>query len=141
MANLNKEELHWQYAEGWNSISVLLEHICACSHYFRIIFLENRKLTPEEALIIDPGLFMGEYIPQLISKNKDLEYYLGNLSTSSALMNEAISKLSEADFMKNIAAYNPITGTNLAWVLYHVVEDEVHHRGQISMIRKLYKSN
>ncbi len=137
---LTKDELHWQYAQDWNSISVLLEHIVACSHYFRIWLFEQRNFTLEEEKYIFPSLEMGKFIPELIAKNKDLNYYIAELSASKILMDKAIAKLTKEDFHKKIHGYNELTGTNLAWVLYHAVEDEVHHRGQISMIRKLYKA-
>lgn len=141
LENLSKEELHWQFASAWNSISVLLEHIIAASHYFRIWIFEKRMLSEKEEKKYRPGLDMGKYIPELIAKNKDLDYYIEELAASRKLMTEAISKLSKEDFFKKIDAYDKETGSNLAWIFYHVVEDEVHHRGQISYIRKLYQHN
>ncbi len=140
ISDLSVEELHWQYDEGWNSISVLLEHIISCSHYFRIWLFEKREFTEEEEKVVKPGKEMGKYIPELIAKNKGLDYYIAELAVSRKQMNEAISKLTKEEFFERIEGYSEETGTNLAWVLYHVVEDEVHHRGQISMIRKLFKA-
>jgi len=45
---ISTEELHWQYAEGWNTVGALLSHIISCGHFFRIHFVEERKLTEEE---------------------------------------------------------------------------------------------
>lgn len=81
---------------------------------------------------------MGEYIPQLIN-DKTIEDFRIELAESAELLNEAIKGLSEEDFTKKLPYYDKETGSNLAWILYHVAEDEVHHRGQISWIRKLYK--
>ena len=94
---IENEELHWQYAEGWNSISVLLSHIYSVEMFFRIEFIEQRKFTKEEELDIMPGLEMGEYIPQLISK-KSLQFYTKRLEKSRELMRNAITNLSSKDF-------------------------------------------
>lgn len=137
--NISKAELHWQYAEGWNTIGALLAHIIACAHYFRIYFAEERRLTEAEEKLYYPGLEMGKHLPELIT-SQPVEFYIDELEKSQILLFEAINKLSTADFHKKREGYSKETGCNLAWVLYHLAEDEVHHRGQISLLRKLYKT-
>lgn len=36
---VSQEELHWQYHEGWNSISCLLAHMVSCRHFLESILL------------------------------------------------------------------------------------------------------
>lgn len=136
---ISKAELHWQYADGWNSIGALLAHIIAVEEYFRIEFIECRKLTAAEEALWMPGLEMGKYIPQLIT-NDGVDVYEERLAQSRARMLEAVRAISATAFKEKREGYNPNTGCNLAWVLYHMAEDEVHHRGQISILRKLYKA-
>jgi len=136
--NIDKEELHWQYTEGWNTIGALLSHIISIGHYFRIHFIEKRKLTEEEEKEWIPGLEMGKYIPELIT-DKPIEHYVEKMTEGTDLLTKAIMQLSEEEFHKRREGYSAETGCNLAWVLYHLAEDEVHHRGQISLIRKLYR--
>ena len=136
---IGTDELHWQYAEGWNTISCLLSHIISVSHFFQIYFIEKREMTVAEEAAIMPGLYMGDYIPQLIT-GEPIENYIAQLDASMATMVEKIKALSTEELYRRIDGYDKETGCNLAWVLYHVAEDEVHHRGQISIIRKLYKA-
>lgn len=136
---ISVEELHWQYADGWNSVGALLSHIIAVEEYFRIEFVEGRNLTAEEEGLWTPGLEMGKYLPQL-KTDESVEIYVKRLEQSRARMLRSIRLISEAGFKEKREGYNPNTGCNLAWVLYHMAEDEVHHRGQISILRKLYKS-
>jgi len=133
------EELHWQYAEGWNTIGALLSHITAVEEYFRIEFIERRRLTAAEETQWMPGLEMGPHIPQLIT-GEPVEKYVERLAQSRTRMLQAIGSLTESAFKEKRDGYNPNTGCNLAWMLYHMAEDEVHHRGQISILRKLFKS-
>jgi len=136
---ISKAELHWQYADGWNSIGALLAHIIAVEEDFRIEFIERRQLTAAEEALWIPGLEMGTYIPQLITDDA-VEVYVERLAQSRAKMLKAVAALSATEFKEKRQGYNPNTGCNLAWVLYHMAEDEVHHRGQISILRKLYKA-
>lgn len=140
VVNLTISELHWQYKEGWNTIGALLSHIIALEHYFRIEFIEERKLTEAENNKWEPALDMGKYLPQLIN-NQPIEKYLAQLTESRQMLLKALANVTFEDFEKRREAYDQDTGCNLAWVLYHMAEDEVHHRGQISILQKLYKEN
>jgi len=135
--NLSVEELHWQYAPGWNTIGALLSHIHAVEEVFRIEFVEQRDMTPDESKSLLPGLEMGAYIPQLIT-NEPIESYITKLSDSRARTLTALKSVTPDEFKAKREGYNANTGCNLAWMLYHMAEDEVHHRGQISILRKLY---
>ena len=136
---ISNEELHWQFTEGWNTVGALLSHIIACEEYFRIFFVERRDLSPAEEEQWMPGLEMGKFVPRLIT-DEPIEAYVRKLEQSRARMLDAICSLDVADFREKRDGYNPNTGFNLGWVLYHLSEDEVHHRGQISILRKLYKT-
>ena len=83
---------------------------------------------------------MGKYIPDLITDD-EIEVYLEKLNDSNNVIIKAVSGLSSENFFEKRERYNPNTGCNLAWILYHLAEDEVNHRGQISLILKLYKAN
>lgn len=140
VSGISKEALHWQYDEGWNTVGALLSHIISCRHYFRIDFIERRELTKEEEAKYLPGLEMGKYIPDLITDD-GIEVYLEKLKQSNVELVKAVAGISKEQFFEKREGYNPNTGCNLAWILYHLAEDEVHHRGQISLILKLYKAS
>lgn len=140
LKNLSINELDWQYQEGWNTIGALLLHIVAIETYFRIEFVEGRKLTDAENDKLLPSLDMGIHLRKLINQ-RPLEDYIKQLSASRELMLNALAKLTHEDFTRRIDDYDEETGCNLAWVLYHMAEDEIYHRGQISIIRKLYKAH
>lgn len=138
--SLTVEELHWQYKAGWNTIGALLSHIISLEHVFRIYFLENRELTEQENNRWEAGLEMGKFIPQLITM-QPIDTYVAALAESRQMLLNSLANLTFDDFSERRKGYDPLTGCNLAWVLYHLAEDEVHHRGQISILRKLYQAN
>ena len=136
--DISTEELHWQIQDGWNTIGALLSHIIAIGHYFRIVFIEERELTEEENERWTAGLNLGEYVPELIA-DQSIEHYIELLEDNYKQVVEAVKGLDLEKFHKKQNYYDPENGSNLAWILYHLAEDEVHHRGQISLLRKLYK--
>ncbi|MDF7813775.1 hypothetical protein P1X16_20525 [Hymenobacter sp. YC55] len=52
---------------------------------------------------------------------------------------QAVRALTFEDFTKRIEGYQANIGCTLAWVLFHLIEDEIYHRSQIRLIRKLHK--
>jgi hypothetical protein len=136
---LTAEEVDWQYEPGWNTIGALLDHIAAVQQFFRIEYVEERKLTEEENNQLLPALDMGIHLPELIGIRSIEEYYK-SLTDSHELLLSALQKIGFEDFVRVRPGYDEVEGCNLAWVLYHMVEDEIYHRGQISLIRKLFKT-
>jgi len=136
--NITEEELDWQPYPGWNSVAALLAHIVAIDHYFRIIFIEGRDFTEQEEREISPGLDLGKFNSTF--KGKPVEYYREQLQTSYEQTQKAIAGMDAGTFFKRrYDDYDKVKGSDMAWILFHGAEDEVHHRGQISIIRKLYK--
>lgn len=136
--NISTDELHWQFSEGWNTIGVLLSHSIGLSHYFRVYFIEENKFTPEEKEAYKPGIEMGKYIPELIT-DQPISFYIKALQDAHQQLSAAIKMLNKEEIFRKRAGFDKETGCNLAWVLYHAAEDEIHHRGQILLLRKLYK--
>ena len=134
--NLTKQELDWQYEIGWNTIGALLLHISAIEHYFRIVYVENREMTDPEKTELTPALDMGIHIPSLMT-GKSIDDYIHELSISRQKLLVSLEGLTFENFSKSFKTKDDGTESNLAWSLYHMNEDEIYHRGQISMIKKL----
>ena len=136
--DISQDELDWQPYPGWNTIGALLSHIIAGDYFFKIYFIERRELTEEEKKLWIPGLELGEYVQEL--KGKSPSYYSEELMKSHHEIRDAVKSISAEDLLnRRYDAYDKENGCDLAWILYHNAEDEVHHRGQISLLRKLYK--
>ncbi len=137
VAGITVEELNWQYDKGWNSIGSLLEHINSLQTHFRIRKLEKREYTELEKEKIGPGLMLEKYLPRLIT-NKSLDDYTAALKNSNELLRKEINKLDLKEFKESKNGFNEFY--NLSFGLYHLAEDEIHHRGQITLLRKLYQT-
>jgi uncharacterized damage-inducible protein DinB len=135
---ITDDELDWQPYPNWNTIGALLSHIIAGDYFFKLYFIEKREMTAEEEALLLPGLDLGKYVDEL--RGKPVDYYLGELMKSHEAIKEAVKKLSVEELLeRRFDVYDKVNGSDLAWTLYHNAEDEVHHRGQISILRKLYK--
>jgi uncharacterized damage-inducible protein DinB len=136
--NIRVEELDWQCRPGWNTIGALLSHTIALEHYFRIEFVEGRKLTKEEVEKWLPALDLGQHVPRLI-RLLPIEFYHTGFAESRRLFLESFKSIDFDSFTRRIEGYDPQEGCNMAWVLYHMIEDEIRHCGQIALLRKMYK--
>jgi len=138
LKNLTEAELDWQPFEGWNSIADLLSHIIACDRYFRIAFIEERQFTELEKNEIMPAVELGKYAGSF--KGQSVTYYLEQLQITYEASRKAIAAMNPDLLLKRrFNDYDKVKGSDLAWILFHSAEDEIHHRGQISILRKLYK--
>lgn len=135
---ISEEELHWQYKEGWNTIGCLLEHILVLKDAIRIEDIELRSLTEEEKSIILKPISLGDFIPELIGK-RTLVDYKKLLTSNLEETIQFLKSMEESELWKN-KGKEGVPPFNNFWLLYHIIEDEIHHRGQISILRKLYKS-
>lgn len=135
VGELSAEQL-WATPPGFgNSIGALLAHIAAVERAYHLFSLEGRDLDRERDAALLGGLSMGrEGTPPPTGQN--LETLLSELQESRAV---TLAALAERDD-RWLASPLTVPGfdfPNQHWAWFHVMEDEVNHRGQIRLIRKL----
>ncbi len=132
--NLTQDQLDFLLDSQSNSIGALLFHIAAVEYAYQVLTFEKRKLNDKEISIWRPALDLGKEGQERI-KGNDLEYYLKKLDEVRNRTLEYFKSVNddwlnvEEDFWWNNQA-------NHYFMWFHVVEDEINHRGQIRMIRK-----
>lgn len=135
--DLSASELDFQIDEKSNSIGALLLHIASTEYFYQKMTFEERDMTDEENKEWGSAFELGEKGRQNI-KGNDLKYYLNKLneirSTSYKLFREK-----DDIWLEKKLDYGKYKSNNYhLW--FHVFEDEINHRGQISWIRKRIKS-
>lgn len=133
--DLTIEELDYLYDENANSIGMLLYHMAAIEFYYQIHTFEDRELTEEELERWLSGVELGNLGREKI-KNHPLDFYINTLhevrektiATFQSLPNEWLFKTTP--FWEGKPANN-----YFKW--FHVFEDELNHRGQIRIIKKM----
>lgn len=130
--NLSIQELDFQLDEKSNSIGALLSHIVSVETYYQAKTFENRALNDDEEKIWKNSLELGELGKSI--KDNSLEHYLQILEITR---NKTLVKLQTlSDDWLFLEHSIGSTNANNYWFWFHVVEDEINHRGQIRMIKK-----
>ncbi|MBS1492557.1 MAG: DinB family protein [Bacteroidetes bacterium] len=132
---LTTEQLDYQFSETSNSIGALLAHIAAVDKWYQVWTFEGRMITEEDMQPIKPAMDLGPLGREKI-KGNPLEYYLDELKKVRAKTFEEFSKRDDEWLLKPNKLSDTFTN-NYYFDWFHVFEDEINHRGQISLIRKM----
>ncbi|MCE2963630.1 MAG: DinB family protein [Chitinophagales bacterium] len=135
--DLSISDLDFLIDEKANSIGMLLLHIASVEFDIQKETIENRALLEAEMECWEPALQLGELGRNNI-RGHSIDFYIDQLAQVRKKTLEDFQKLDdswlyiETDFWDNKKANN-----YFKW--FHVLEDEINHRGQIRMIRKRIK--
>lgn len=127
------EEALWQTAPGCtNSIGTLLAHIAAVERTYHLLSFEGRDVTPEQDGAVYWGLTMSqEGTPP--SRLPTLDELRADLAAARAETLRVFSTKDD-DWLAQPMAEG---WANHHWAWFHVMEDEVSHRGQIRLLRRV----
>ena len=144
---LSSEVLAWQPAPGMNTIGMLLAHIAYAECHLAQVGLEGKPTSDVRAIIgigeEDEGLPLApDAPPPSALAGRDLAWFDGLLERARAETRRVASTLGEDDLARDIHRRRPDGServVNVGWVLYHILEHEAGHRGQINLIRHLHR--
>ncbi|RSD29500.1 DUF664 domain-containing protein [Mesobacillus subterraneus] len=132
---LSIEELDFLVHDEANSIGMLLAHMAAVERIYQIVTFERRDPTEEEEEALSAGLELGEK-GRTTFKGYPLEYYLEDLQKVREITYQKFQSLSDEWLYEQTNWWwNQPANNYFKW--FHVFEDEINHRGQIRMIRKI----
>lgn len=117
-----------------NSIGALLLHIAAIEKVHQLISFEGRDFNEEEHLHWGSAIELGEKARQDI-KNNSIEYYIDKLNQ---VRNKTFQEFEQKDdtwLYEQKEWPNGIPYNNY-YLWFHVLEDEINHRGQIRAIKR-----
>lgn len=116
-----------------NSIGMLLAHIAAVDRLYQCLSFKNRGFDDEE-WAHHAGAFSfgreGERVQGL-----SLEHHLENLKAARIATLSELARRDDAWLASSLVVPG-IEHSNHHWAWFHVLEDEVSHRGQIRILRK-----
>ncbi len=132
---LKVEELDFLYGKDANSIGMLLAHMAAVEKAYQILTFYNRDITEEELDKLNPALELGEQARQQI-KGNSIDFYVKELTDTRNKTIETFNTLpDEWLFQQTPFWFDQPANNYFKW--FHVFEDELNHRGQIRIIKKL----
>lgn len=135
--DITVEELDYLHTPTGNTIGMLLTHMAGVEYWYQLNTFENRDLNSEEEEKWLPGLDLDDHARKTI-KGNDADYYIKLLNSVREVTYAKFNTLSD-EWLYEQTEFGRAKATNyFKW--FHVFEDEINHRGQIRMIRKLYKN-
>ena len=117
-----------------NSIGTLLAHIAAVDRAYQLLSFGGRDLDPVGDAGVLGGLTMGEEGPAPMG-GRDLDSYLAELAEARAATLDELAGRDDAWLASRLTVPGFDFPTH-HWAWFHVMEDEVSHRGQIRLIRR-----
>jgi uncharacterized damage-inducible protein DinB len=142
------DELAWQPAPGVNTIGMLLAHVAAVEvRWTNLGVLERARdegwPLPIAARDIGVPLAAGGAPPAALA-GRELPFFDDLLARARTFTKQALAPLGDADLERRFhAAWSAeleVEG-NLGWTLYHLLEHEAGHYGQINLLRHLYRES
>ncbi|WP_174613482.1 DinB family protein [Virgibacillus ihumii] len=131
---LTIEQLDYLYADNANSIGALLTHMAAVEFCFQIETFDEREPTDAEVQEWGAGLDLGEKGRHEI-KGKPLDYYIDKLDkVRNRTLTEFKRRNDDWLYVERKWASYP---SNNYFIWFHTFEDEINHRGQIRIQRKM----
>ncbi|KFM99381.1 DUF664 domain-containing protein [Bacillus clarus] len=130
--DLTLEQLDFIMLTGGNSIGALLKHIAAIEKVHQLISFQNRDFTKEELEVWEDALYLGEAGKGIRGYN--IQYYVQLLHK---VREESLKYLREKDdiWLMSEKTWPNGVAYNQYYLWFHVLEDEMSHRGQIRMIK------
>ncbi len=123
------DQLDFDLDDKSNSVGTLLKHMGALETWYQAITFENRDLNKEEREVWK-GSLPGELSMKLV-KGNELRYYLELLeNVRLTTIRELRKKDDDWLYLKTSS------GSNNYFKWFHVMEDEICHRGQIKWIKR-----
>lgn len=134
---LTVNELDYLHDEKSNSIGALLLHIASTDFYFQKLSFEGRELTEEEEKHWAAASYLGDAGREKIQGN-DLKYYTDILYEERHIIYELLREKDDEWLHKETELWGKTGNNYFMW--FHVLEDEINHRGQINWLRKRIKN-
>jgi uncharacterized damage-inducible protein DinB len=130
--DLTIEQLDWLPPEGGNSIGALLTHIAAVEAVYQVRTFEGRQ--PDEAFLKRWGaaLKLGEAGQRI--RGHDLAHYLNLLKETRGMTLRELAARTDAWLSEEMPLWNTMASMRFCW--FHVMEDELNHRGQLRVLRR-----
>jgi uncharacterized damage-inducible protein DinB len=144
---LDPSDLEWQPAPGANTIGMLLAHIAIVEVFWIQVALGRTEFDYTGVIGIgemDDGIpLSADAPPPAALKGRELAYFDDLLARARAHTRQALVAMGDADLEREVRrtrADGSVRVTNVRWILYHLVEHQAGHYGQINLLRHLQRA-
>ena len=145
---MSAQELEWQPERGMNTVGMLLAHNAVVDVFWTqlaILGIAETDSLPALGISMDDD---GMPLPADAEgpanlKGKPLAFYEDLLVRGRAYVREAWAKVSDADMDRQTTRERPDGSKRVLtvrWAMYHILEHYAGHRGQVQLLRHLYRA-
>jgi uncharacterized damage-inducible protein DinB len=131
--DLTVAELDYLHDEESNSIGALLSHIAAVETWYQANTFFQRELTQDEERVWNAALDLGDAARREIRSREGTEY-VAALERARRMTLEELARRDDAWLEEESDFGNRRANNYFKW--FHVLEDELSHRGQIRWLKK-----
>jgi uncharacterized damage-inducible protein DinB len=141
------DELSWQVTPGMNTIGMLLAHIAMVEIAWVEAGIRERPWACDEVLQMNYkacGIPMPpDGLPPPDLAGRELAFFDDLLAKARAHTRQVVTPLTDANLERRFTLRR---GTdrefegNVGWTIYHVLEHEAGHYGQINLLRHQYRA-
>lgn len=133
--DLSAGQLDFLINEKANSIGMLLAHMVAVEQAYQIDTIENREFTEADIDRLNPALTLGKPAQEQI-KGNPINFYVEQLKATRKKTIESFQTFEDTWLFEQTPFWEGKPANNyFKW--FHVFEDELNHRGQIRLIKKI----
>jgi uncharacterized damage-inducible protein DinB len=136
---LSVEQLDYLHDSDSNSIGALLMHLAAVELGYQLDTFKKRKPNEAEIKKWQPAYELGD-LGRKVIKGNSLDFYLNELEEMRQHTFQEFKKRNDDWLYEEIAFWEGKQANNY-FMWFHVFEDEINHRGQMSWLRKWIKLN
>lgn len=132
--DLTPEQLNYQHDEEANPIGALLAHMAAIEWFYTVVSIEGKQPLPHE---------WGEWGAHLrlssaawaAAKDQPVEQHVERLRRVRERTLSGLAQKDDAWLLRTFSLHWTPEPANNRWALYHLLEDEFNHRGQIRWLK------
>jgi len=143
--DLDVAALGWQPARGMNTIGMLLAHLAYSESHLVQVGIEAKASSDTKTAIglsvEEEGMPLAPDAPPAPALDgRDLAFFTGLLERARAHTRRVVATLDDEGLARRITRERPDGSKrvfDVGWILYHMVEHEAGHRGQILLLRHL----
>lgn len=139
--DLNNNELSTRFNKHSNSIGQLILHIGEVEWWWLNCIISGNKLTESDKQNVFWDILKKR---NFASKNFSVQDCLKIVDQIRELTKEVLANFTDEDLVKvfyyETSWSNGKHEANLRWILHHLIDHEAHHKGQISMIKRLIRT-
>ena len=141
-------ELEWQPAAGLNTIGMLLAHIAIVEVFWILVATRGPAASNVEPVLgignDDDGMPLpANGLPPDALRAKPIRFFDDLLARARAHTKQAVAGLGDADPDREVTRTRRdglSEVLNVRWILYHVLEHEAGHYGQINLLRHQFRT-